>query len=507
MTATLGVGCGRGRRAAASIVVALFLGLLSFAGSSNFIPVIATGRDASDAARAVRSVGGRVTSALPLVDGVVARVPVDRVAELNRIVQVSADRALHVRSASFSAAPDSAFPYEVGAVDAWRATAGQGVGVALVDTGVAPVPDLLERVAAVADLTPERSMTDGFGHGTFMAGLVAGDGSSSDGRYTGVAPGADLISIKVALADGSTTLGTVLTGLQLVRNARDLFNIRVVLLALSSPSTQSPAKDPLARALRTLWNDDIFVVVPAGNDGPEPGTVDSPGFDPVLMTAGAVDDRGTRGVADDEVVEWTSRGPTPWGAAKPEVAAPGAHIVSLRAPGSTVDDANPSARVDGAYFRGSGTSMSAAITAGVAALVLAAEPDLSPDELKQRLIDDATPLAGADAAAVGAGVVRADIDGAGPVSPSAGKGRDMSKSHRLGSGHWNGKFWTGRIWDGRIWDGRIWDGRVWDGRVWDGRVWDGRVWDGGVWDGVVWDGRVWDGRLWAGRIWAGRLWG
>ena len=506
MTATLGVGCGRGRRLAASIVVALFLGLLSFGGSSRFVPVVASGRSASDSARAVESVGGRVTSAIPLIDGVAAQVPADRVAELSRVIEVSADRALHVRSASFSAAPDSAFPYEVGAVDAWAKTAGQGVGVALVDTGVAPVPDLLERVAAVADVTPERTIMDGFGHGTFMAGLIAGDGRSSGGRYTGVAPGADLVSVKVALSDGSTTLGTVLNGLQLVHNAKDLFNIRVVLLALSSPSTKSPDKDPLSKALRKLWNAGIFVVVPAGNDGPEPGTVDSPGFDPVLMTAGAVDDRGTRSVADDEAVEWTSRGPTPWGAAKPEVAAPGAHIVSVRAPGSTIDEGNPNARVESAYFRGSGTSMSAAITAGVAALVLSSEPDLTPNELKQRLIEDATPLDGADEDAVGAGVVHADVDAAATGSRD-GASRGKNKSHRFGTGHWNGKFWTGRIWDGRIWDGRVWDGRVWDGRVWDGRVWDGRVWDGRVWDGRVWDGRVWDGRLWAGRIWAGRLWG
>ena len=489
MTATLGVGCGRGRRLAAAVAAALFLGLLSIAGASSFVPVVATGRDATDAARAVRSVGGRVTSEIPLVDGVAAQVPADRMAQLSRIVQVSADRPLHVRSASFSAAPDSAFPYEVGAVDAWAETAGQGVGVALVDTGVAPVPDLLERVAAVADLTPERTLMDGFGHGTFMAGLIAGDGTASEGRYTGVAPGADLVSIKVALADGSTTLGTVLSGLQLVRNARDMFNIRVALLALSSPSTQSPEKDPLAKALRRLWNAGIFVVVPAGNDGPDPGTIDSPGFDPVLMTAGAVDDRGTKAVSDDDVVDWTSRGPTPWGASKPEVAAPGAHIVSLRVPGSRIDDKNPSARVEGGYFRGSGTSMSAAITAGVAALVLSSDPSLGPNELKQRLIDDATPLDGADPEAVGAGVVRANVDGSSSSVVPAGKGKGRS---RRGGGHWNGKLWTGRIWDGRVWDGRVWDGRIWDGRVWDGRVWDGRVWDG---------------RLWAGRIWAGRLWG
>ncbi len=478
MSFALWVGSARSRRTAGALVLVLFVGLLSFVGTTSLVTVVATGHSVDDAARAVRRVGGVVTASIGLVDGVVARVPSERVAELARIVEVAADRTLRVRSASFSSAPESAFPYEVGAVDSWAHTAGEGVGVALVDTGVAPVPDLINRIVAVADLTAEKAPLDTFGHGTFMAGLIGGDGSSSEGRYVGVAPRANLISIKVAVSDGSTTLGTVLAGLQLVHSARSIFNVRVVLLALSSPSAFSPDRDPLTKALRKLWADGIFVVVPAGNDGPGAGTVDSPGFDPVLMTAGAVDDRGTPSVSDDVATEWTSRGPTPWGAAKPDVAAPGAHLVSLRAPGSTIDKENPSAVVDEAYFRGSGTSMSAAVTAGVAALVLSSEPNLTPNQLKERLIGDATPLADAPSSAVGAGVVRASVNGPGPVPPVGG-GTLVDRGQGLGN--WNGSLWNGRIWDGRIWDGRIWDGRVWDGRVWDGRVWDGRIWNSRLW--------------------------
>ena len=488
MSFAISVGSARGRRTAGVLIAALFLGLLSFVGTTSLVPLVATGHSVDDVARAVRSVGGVVTASIGLVDGVVARVPSERVEELARIVEVAADRTLRVRSASFSSAPESAFPYEVGAVDSWAHTAGEGIGVALVDTGVAPVPDLIDRIVAVADLTAEKAPLDTFGHGTFMAGLIAGDGSSSEGRYVGVAPGANLISVKVAVSDGSTTLGTVLAGLQLVHGARSIFNVRVVLLALSSPSAYSPDRDPLTKALRKLWADGIFVVVPAGNDGPEAGSVDSPGFDPVLMTAGAVDDRGTPSVSDDVATEWTSRGPTPWGAAKPDVAAPGAHLVSLRAPGSTIDKENPNAVVDEAYFRGSGTSMSAAVTAGVAALVLSSEPNLTPDQLKDRLIGDATPLAGASSSAVGSGVVRASVNGPGTVPPSGG-GTLVERGPGLGN-------WSGFLWNGRIWDGRIWDGRIWDGRIWDGRIWDGRVWDGRVWDGRVWDGRIWNSRLW-----------
>lgn len=493
---------------AAAAAVAILLATLFVVAASRMVRVVVTSASDRSAGAAVERVGGRVTAELPLVDGVAAEVPADRISDLNSSANVAADRALHVRSASFEGGPSTAYPYEVGATDVWDSTAGEGVGVALVDTGVAPVPDVLERVVAVADLTPEHRYLDGFGHGTFMAGLIAGTGAASDGAYTGVAPGAHLVSVKVAVSDGSTTLSTVLEGLQLVDHSRVRFNIRVLLLALSSDSDLSPDRDPLTRGLRKLWDHGVFVVVPAGNDGPEPGSVDLPGSDPTLATAGAVEDMGTRDVNDDEVPPWTSRGPSRFGAAKPDVAAPGVHLVSLRAPGSLIDRENPSARVGVSYFRGSGTSMSSAVTAGAAALVLAARPNLSPDGVKAALMNGATPLVGADASAVGAGVVNAadaidaSIDGDGHGRSGHGRGpKSQSGSH------WNGRIWNGRIWNGRVWNGRVWNGRVWNGESWDDVEWDARVWDGRVWNGRVWNGRVWNGRVWNGRLWNGRIWG
>jgi serine protease AprX len=488
--------------------------LAVFASASRTVRVIVTSSSDRGAGAAVERIGGRVSSMLPLVDGVVADVPAERVEELRSFATVVADRALHVRSADFGGAPATAYPYEVGASDVWGSSDGAGVGVALVDTGISPVPDVLDRVVALADLTPEHRFVDGFGHGTFMAGLIAGTGAASDGAYSGVAPGAHLVSVKVALSDGSTTLSTVLEGLQLVDRSRERFNIRVVLLALSSDSDLSPDRDPLTRGLRKLWDHGVFVVVPTGNDGPEAGSVDLPGNDPTLMTAGAVEDMGTPDVGDDTVPSWTSRGPSRFGAAKPDVAAPGVHLVSLRAPGSQIDRENPRARVGESYFLGSGTSMSSAVTAGVAALVLSVRPDLTPDELKAALADGATPLSDADPSAVGAGVVNA----AGALDANSdpdgnGNGHGHGRGAKAGGGsHWNGRIWNGRVWNGRVWNGRVWNGRVWNGRVWNGRVWNGDSWkdvewDARIWDGRVWNGRVWNGRVWNGRVWASRIWG
>jgi serine protease AprX len=552
----------RRRGGLALLAFALSLaGLQASAAAARLVSVVATSSSVEDAAGKVSEVGGDVVYRIPLIEGVVARVPEDRIAQLAAVTRIAPDVALHVQSASFGGDVATAYPSEVGATEVWPATDGSGVGVALVDTGVADVPDLAGRVVASADLSSELSFSDTYGHGTFMAGLIAGSGASSGGRYVGVAPGAHLVSLKVAGADGSTSLGRVLYALQLVDHSRVRFNVRVLLLALSSGSDLAPNVDPLTIALRELWLRGVFVVVPAGNEGPAEGSVTSPGVDPALLTVGAVDDRGTGTVSDDLVPEWTGRGPTVFGAAKPEVAAPGAHLVSVRAPGSTVDDQNPSARVEDAYFKGSGTSMAAAVTVGVAALVISSNPLVGPDEVKRALSANATGF-DAPQTAVGSGVVNASravasvsgVTGTGASwkpgtrpSPPPGVPGDFDwygdaqigyrwlarqwhasewaarawdarawDAHdfaarqwddaRWDARQWDARQWGGRVWDGRTWDARQWDARQWDARQWDGRTWDGRSWDGRSWDGRSWDGRSWDGRSWDGRTWESRSW-
>jgi serine protease AprX len=561
MTATARLPIRRG--ATALVVAALLAAVVPVAEeAAHFVSVIATSDSEAGAAAAVNAVGGRIDYEVPIARSVVAHVRSDRLDDLRMLVHVHRDVAMRVQSSSFDAGSlVTAFPSVVGATEAWPTITGKGIGVALVDTGVAETPDLAGRVVASADLTPEQNFVDTYGHGTFMAGLIAGDGTSSGGRYIGIAPGAHLMSVKVAGADGATNLGRVLYALQLVAHSRVRFNTRVLLLALSSTQTIAPEEDPLTVALEALWAYGVFVVVPAGNTGPGPRTITSPGIDPVLMTVGAVDDHGTASTSDDTVPDWTAQGPTVFGHAKPDVAAPGRSLVSLRAPGSTVDRANASARVEDAYFKGSGTSMSAAVTAGAAALVLQADRGLKPSALKTLLASRANAVAG-ETARVGAGVidVAAALTGTGesgdnqdgndhnnwkPALPPANPEGMAVRLDWFGDGaigwrwlarewdarewaarswdarswdarewaarawdnaSWNARQWDARSWDGRTWDGRTWDGRTWDGRTWDGRTWDGRTWDGRSWDGRSWDGRTWDGRTWDGRSWDGRSW-
>lgn len=487
--------------------------------------MIVTARTSVDAAaRAVVEHGGTVLEDLRPFGMLIADLPADRLGALAAdptTAGVTADTPLRVQSAD----TPSVTRTTVAAGD--DPTAGEGVGVVLVDTGVSDHPDLAGAVVAKVDLTEDRDGVDHHGHGTFLAGLVAGSGDASDGAHVGAAPGAHLVSVKVAGADGSTTLARVLQGLVVADAARDRFDAPVVVLALSGPTGDVP--DPVMIVLEMLWSRGSTVVVAAGNEGPAPGSVGSPGADPYVITAGALDDAGTPEADDDQVPAWSSRGPTAWGHTKPDLVAPGVSVVGLRVPGSTIDAENPTARVGTDYFRGSGTSMSAALTAAAAAVLISDDPALDPDLVKGRLQAGAAAAPpGADPAATGAGVLSiagALASTAGPangdlpplpeptVRPGNGHGREGAPGQwkRPQHGHAKGRApapagWTWTTWAGWTWTGWTWTETDWAGWTWTDRDWSGWTWTGWTWTGWTWTGRDWAGWTWTDAGWAGWTW-
>lgn len=489
--------------------------------------VVTSPAGVADAAAAVTRAGGSVVAPLTLAGGVVARLRPG--AALPSGYVVAADRSLTV--AGLSSVPEGASTVRETLGLAASGTEGAGVAVAVVDTGVEDVPELA--VAEHVDVTGTGG-GDPYGHGTFMAGLIAG-------RSTGVAPGARVVDVKVADGDGTTSLSLVLRGLEAVA-ARP--SVRVVNLSLSSGSPLPWQLDPLTRSLDALWRRGVTVVVPAGNDGPDAGTISSPGVDPTLLTVGAVDENGTSARSDDVVPSWSSRGPALQNVAKPDLAAPGARLVSLRAPGSAIDVANPSARVGDDYFRGSGTSMATAVTTGAVAALLAARPDLSPDQVKNLLLSTAYSVPGlSDADAAGAG----GLDLAAAFDGRAVGGRSLRAGH--GSGDewafaelarawaegdydaaarawatlspsaraWAARAWAADVWEranswsdeewqARAWAARAWAARAWASDEWLARAWAARAWASDDWAARAWAARAWAGRAWAGRAWAGRAW-
>jgi serine protease AprX len=351
---------------------------------------------------------------------------------------------------------------------------GRGVDVALIDSGVVPVGSLAEpgRVVYGPDFSSERGdrdlrNLDTFGHGTHLAGLIAGRDRIT--RFGGVAPGARIVSLKIAGADGETNLARVLAALDWVRRNHDApgYNIRVVNLSLGVPGDDYRS-DVLAYAVEQLWREGIVVVAAAGNNGSRAGTLDMPADDPFVIAAGASDTKNTADPRDDRVADFSSRS---W-RRTPDLVAPGTSLVSLRVPGSTLDLEFKGARVESRYFRGSGTSQAAAVTSGVAARVLSDRPGLNPDQLKAVLTAGAVDLPRDPRSADGAG--RIHLGNALEVpTPSREAARqrfapavlDLDRLRRelrgddedLGpAAQWEGRRWSGRRWSGRRWSGDSW---------------------------------------------------
>lgn len=288
-----------------------------------------------------------------------------------------------------------------------RGLTGKGITVAVVDTGIYNHPDLAGRIVGFKDLVNKKSkLYDDNGHGTHVSGDIASDGSRSGFRYRGPAFEAGLVGVKVLDKTGSGQLSTVIEGVQWCIDNRAALGIRVINMSLRATAGEPYANDPLCQAVEKAWLSGIVVCVAAGNEGPNPKTIGTPGIDPLVITVGALDDRNTAVPGDDLVADFSSRGPTVDGLTKPDVLAPGVNIISLRSPGSYIDKRNRETRVGDWYASLSGTSMATPVCAGVVAQLLQLDGSLTPDQVKARLMKSARTL-NLDPNIQGAGAVNA----------------------------------------------------------------------------------------------------
>jgi serine protease AprX len=359
-----------------------------------------------------RHAHGRDVTAVPLIHGVAMRTDAaDAVALAHargvRAVSLNAPVSSQANAVDASQLA-TAYDASVNATRVWASGfTGAGVTVGVIDTGIDgnlpdfQNPDGTSRVVESAVITPTATTaSDLYGHGTHVAGIIAGDShgrNPSDpdyGRYIGVAPGANLVSIKIGDDSGHASVLDVIDGIAFAISHRGDTNLRVLNLSLQSTSTGSYSNDPLDAAVEAAWANGIVVVAAAGNNGTSAGTVDhAPSNDPFVISVGAVDDHGTADTSDDTAVSWSSYGTTVDGVAKPEISAPGSRIVSVLAPGSAFGTLCPSCVVDSGYFRVGGTSMAAPVVSGAAALLLQKHPGLTPDQVKSILVSTANRVA------------------------------------------------------------------------------------------------------------------
>jgi serine protease AprX len=520
----------------------------ALAHARGMVKVVVTAAEGgvSAAAAAVTSSHGTVRAPIPLVGGVSAVVPakdLDRLAHAPGIRAVTLDRTGSFADYQFDGVTTASnFVSSTGAGRLWgQGDTGQGVGVAVIDTGISPMQDVTGRVVYGPDLSGEGTIVDTYGHGTVMGGIIAGSGAQSvtnkNGAYTGVAPKSTLVAVKTAGANGVVDVSTVLQAMSWVSAYADQFNIRVLNLSWGTTSTQDPAVDPLDYAVERLWKQGIVVVVAAGNSGPQAGTITKPGDDPTVLTVGAYDDKQNSDPSDDSLASWSSRGPTAQGVTKPDVVAPGRYVIAMRSYGSAIEQTYPKALYAPAYIRGSGTSEATAVTSGLAALLVQAHPSWTPDQVKSALVHTAQPMSNYGANNQGAGRVnvaaasQADPGPATQQSPS-GTGLGSLEASRGGlhvtatcnglptvvvgemdarcepwdGSAWTGSAWTGSAWTGSAWTGSAWTGSAWTGSAWTGAAWTGSAWTGGTWTGGSWQGSAWTGSAWTGSAWTGSAW-
>jgi serine protease AprX len=522
---------GRAAVTVAAAVAALAGTSLAGAPAASASPsetVIVTSAGLLSPVMAVLEAGGAVLAQYQIINGVEASIPAALEPVLAALpgITVTPDISVSVQSTPESTGPHTpsdVFLQQTGAARlASAGDTGQGVTVAVLDTGIDNLPDFSSRLVGGVDLTGSHSpFRDSYGHGTFIAGLIAGDGASSNGQYSGEAPGAKLVSIKVAGATGQTDLATLILGLQWAIVHQSTYGIKVLNISLGFQPTESTVINPLDMAVQAAWNSGITVVVSAGNAGPFNGTILSPGDDPLVITVGALDDMASPSAGGDEMTNFSSAGPTsPDGWVKPDLVTSGRSVVSLAAPGSTIYDNFPSARAGSANFVGSGTSFSSAITSGAAALVLADNPGLTPNQVKARLLGTTNPGPAGNPFLDGHGALNAYAAAtSGPMNFSqsavgllpALPGATVSLSPTRPVDTWNKNLWLGMSWSqppvtGWAWNGYAWNATDWTGWAWNGAAWNASAWNGATWNGEEWTGWAWNDAAWTGSAWNGAAW-
>jgi serine protease AprX len=306
----------------------------------------------------------------------------------------------------------------LGLIGAYAPVTGQGIGVAILDSGISPHAALKNVVANVNFVSGTTQTTDAFGHGTHVAGIVGGANTKTTSLYTGgIAPGAQIVNVRVLGPDGTGLTSDVIAGMEWTINNRARYNIRVINLSLGHPVTEPAATDPLCEEVAKATSLGIVVVASAGNAGKSAdgqhivlGGIASPGNSPFAITVGALNTWQTTSRSDDSVTTYSSRGPTKYDmAVKPDVVAPGNKIVSLEAYNSFISNNFSVLHVAGwgtnAYMRLSGTSMAAPMVSGAVALMLQGNPYLNPYQIKLALQTGSTYLPNDGLMAGGAGSV------------------------------------------------------------------------------------------------------
>lgn len=341
---------------------------------------------------------GHIKYKLPMIDAYVIEVDEDKIElikELEGLITVELDTHITAQMNRVCNVIESGWAYE-------RGHLGQGIGVAILDTGISLHKDFTEggnRVVAFEDFIKGRKEPyDDNGHGTHIAGIVGGNGFSSKGKYTGIAPACSLIPVKVLDQQGDGNISDVLAGLQWIIDNQKKYNIRIVNISVGTSSKDNLDENSLlVQGVNAVWDSGIVVVVAAGNNGPGPMSISTPGISRKVITVGSSDDNIAVEVFGSKSKDYSGRGPTPYCIKKPDIVAPGSNIISCNISRYLSRSRGGGIRVNSEdspmmYTVKSGTSMATPVVSGAIALLLSAQPNLTNREVKLALRDSAIDL-------------------------------------------------------------------------------------------------------------------
>jgi len=382
--------------------------------------------------------------------------------------------------------------------------------IAIVDSGIqAARPDFGSRVVAQVNLSSlgPNAAGDGFGHGTFVAGIAA-DAATG---YAGAMPTANLLSIDVMNDLGTGTVSDVIRACDWILANKARYNIQVANFSLHSASMASVMFDPLDQAVEKLWLNGVVVVAAAGNYGTDPvpsGVLFAPGNDPFVITVGATDIGTLNGAGDDSVAPWSAYGYTPDGFSKPDLGAPGRYMIGPVPATSSLPLSRPDKVTAPGYMQLSGTSFAAPVVAGAAAALRAQNPGWTPDQVKGALMLSATkePIANR---AIGVGDVNisaARALTAAPPNPNASLDRYLTKAAD-GTAIFNATAWQSAAlasptWDTAAWSDAAWSSAAWSSVAWSDVAWADAAWASATWGTVAWSDAAWSSVAWSDAAWA-----
>jgi serine protease AprX len=381
--------------------------------------------------------------------------------------------------------------------------------IAIVDSGIdASRSDFGKRVLGqvnFASIAPN-SPGDGYGHGTFVAGIAAGSAQN----YAGVTPSANLLSLDVINDQGQATVADVIAACDWILQNKSTYNIRVANLSLHAASRASIFFDPLDQAVEKLWLNGVVVVAAAGNyatNGQESGVPFAPGNDPFVITVGAADIANTLQTSDDTVAPWSAWGYTPDGFMKPDISAPGRYLIGPVSGGTGLAKGRPSNVVSNGYMELSGTSFSAPMVAGAAAMLLAQHPTWTPDQVKGALMMSANPTPAAAPGSLGIGelnVFAARMVN-NPPNPNAGLDKFLTTGSD-GTVTFNASAWQTAATASAAWGDAAWSDAAWASAAWSDAAWASAAWSDAAWASAAWGDAAWSDAAWASAAQSDAAW-